>query len=256
MMTPPEVRGQQVHVVQDLGSRRADAVPTDGPEWQQQAPAWPQTAAGGASPGRRVRRQRRHQSRGQRLRVRRRAAGTDRHRGWLATARRSRSVERRRPLETGRAHRPAAAASRAPGTARRPARGRLAGHSVGRRQRQRRRQRHQPQRRRWRQWRRGDGRPGRRAGRDRRRDGDRPRVQRGRSLRRHRADVALAARAPQTAPGRRRAGDRARRSDPRRDRRRRRGQGDGRRGLRHPHARPPAARSPLGAGVQARCRIR
>ena len=42
VMTPPEVRGQQVHVIQDLGSRRADAVPTDGPEWQQQAPAWPQ----------------------------------------------------------------------------------------------------------------------------------------------------------------------------------------------------------------------
>jgi len=42
VMTPPEVRGQQVHVVQDLGSRRADAVPTDGPEWQQQAQPWPQ----------------------------------------------------------------------------------------------------------------------------------------------------------------------------------------------------------------------
>jgi hypothetical protein len=40
--TPPEVRGQQVHVIQDLGSRRADAVPTDGPEWQQQAQPWPQ----------------------------------------------------------------------------------------------------------------------------------------------------------------------------------------------------------------------
>ena len=27
---PPEVRGQQVHVIQDLGSRRMDAIPTDG----------------------------------------------------------------------------------------------------------------------------------------------------------------------------------------------------------------------------------
>jgi hypothetical protein len=38
---PPEVRGQQVHVIQDLGSRRADAVPTDGPNWPQSEP-WPQ----------------------------------------------------------------------------------------------------------------------------------------------------------------------------------------------------------------------
>src|SRR5262245_14889757 len=41
-MTPPEVRGAQVHVIQDVGSRRADAVPTDGAEWAQNAPAWPQ----------------------------------------------------------------------------------------------------------------------------------------------------------------------------------------------------------------------
>jgi len=42
VMTPPEVRGQQVHVVQDLGSRRADAVPTEGQAWLQQAQPWPQ----------------------------------------------------------------------------------------------------------------------------------------------------------------------------------------------------------------------
>lgn len=42
VMTPPEVRGQQVHLIQDLGSRRADAVPTDGPEWAQNAQPWPQ----------------------------------------------------------------------------------------------------------------------------------------------------------------------------------------------------------------------
>ena len=38
---PPEQRGQQVHVVQDLGSRRMDAIPTDGPNWPQAEP-WPQ----------------------------------------------------------------------------------------------------------------------------------------------------------------------------------------------------------------------
>jgi hypothetical protein len=38
---PPEVRGQQVHVVQELGSRRADAIDTDGPNWPQAEP-WPQ----------------------------------------------------------------------------------------------------------------------------------------------------------------------------------------------------------------------
>jgi len=42
VMTPPEIRGQQVHVIQDLGSRRADAVPTDGPDWERQAQPWPQ----------------------------------------------------------------------------------------------------------------------------------------------------------------------------------------------------------------------
>jgi hypothetical protein len=42
VMTPPEVRGQQVHVIQDLGSRRADAVPTDGPDWTQNAQPAPQ----------------------------------------------------------------------------------------------------------------------------------------------------------------------------------------------------------------------
>ncbi|HEY7376733.1 MAG TPA: hypothetical protein VIF57_31530, partial [Polyangia bacterium] len=44
VMTPPEVRGQHVHVIQELGSRRADAVPTDGPGWQQEAAPWPQPA--------------------------------------------------------------------------------------------------------------------------------------------------------------------------------------------------------------------
>jgi len=39
--TPPAVRGQQVHVVQELGSRRTDAVDTDDARWQQQAQAWP-----------------------------------------------------------------------------------------------------------------------------------------------------------------------------------------------------------------------
>ena len=38
---PPEQRGQQVHVIQDLGSRRMDAIPTDGPNWPQAEP-WPQ----------------------------------------------------------------------------------------------------------------------------------------------------------------------------------------------------------------------
>ena len=38
---PPEVRGQQVRVVQDLGSRRSDAVPTDGANWPNDQP-WPQ----------------------------------------------------------------------------------------------------------------------------------------------------------------------------------------------------------------------
>jgi hypothetical protein len=42
VMTPPEIRGQQVHVIQDLGSRRADPVPTDGPDWAQNAQPWPQ----------------------------------------------------------------------------------------------------------------------------------------------------------------------------------------------------------------------
>jgi hypothetical protein len=40
-MTPPEMRGQQVHVVQDLGSRRTDAIATDGPRWPE-TDAWPQ----------------------------------------------------------------------------------------------------------------------------------------------------------------------------------------------------------------------
>ena len=40
-VTPPEQRGQQVHVIQDLGSRRMDAIPTDGPSWPQAEP-WPQ----------------------------------------------------------------------------------------------------------------------------------------------------------------------------------------------------------------------
>src|SRR5262245_64119180 len=35
-MTPPELRGQQVHVIQDLGPRRAYAIPTDGPDWERQ----------------------------------------------------------------------------------------------------------------------------------------------------------------------------------------------------------------------------
>ncbi len=38
---PPEQRGQQVHVIQDLGSRRMDAIPTDDPNWPQAEP-WPQ----------------------------------------------------------------------------------------------------------------------------------------------------------------------------------------------------------------------
>ena len=38
---PPEQRGQRVHVIQDLGSRRMDAIPTDGPNWPQAEP-WPQ----------------------------------------------------------------------------------------------------------------------------------------------------------------------------------------------------------------------
>ena len=42
VMTPPEMRGQNVHVIQDLGSRRADAVPTDGPDWERQALPQPQ----------------------------------------------------------------------------------------------------------------------------------------------------------------------------------------------------------------------
>jgi hypothetical protein len=41
--TPPELRGQQVHVVQELGSRRADAVPTDGNNLETAQP-WPQPA--------------------------------------------------------------------------------------------------------------------------------------------------------------------------------------------------------------------
>ena len=45
VMTPPEVRGHQVHVIQDLGSRRADPVPTDGPAWAQNAQPWPQPPA-------------------------------------------------------------------------------------------------------------------------------------------------------------------------------------------------------------------
>jgi len=45
VMTPPELRGQQVHVIQDLGSRRADAIPTDGPDWERQVqPPPPQPA--------------------------------------------------------------------------------------------------------------------------------------------------------------------------------------------------------------------
>ena len=40
-VTPPEQRGQRVHVIQDLGSRRMDAIPTDGPNWPQAEP-WPQ----------------------------------------------------------------------------------------------------------------------------------------------------------------------------------------------------------------------
>src|SRR3954470_21951156 len=40
---PPDVRGQQVHVIQDLGSRRNYAVPTDGPNWPQSEP-WPEPA--------------------------------------------------------------------------------------------------------------------------------------------------------------------------------------------------------------------
>jgi hypothetical protein len=43
-VTPPEQRGQRVHVIQDLGSRRMDAIPTDGPNWPQAAP-WPQPYA-------------------------------------------------------------------------------------------------------------------------------------------------------------------------------------------------------------------
>jgi hypothetical protein len=43
VMTPPEMRGQQVHVVQDLGSRRTDAIATDGPRWPEADP-WPQPA--------------------------------------------------------------------------------------------------------------------------------------------------------------------------------------------------------------------
>jgi len=42
VMTPPELRGQQVHVIQDLGSRRADAIPTDGPDWERQVLPPPQ----------------------------------------------------------------------------------------------------------------------------------------------------------------------------------------------------------------------
>ncbi len=38
---PPEVRGQQVHVVQELGTRRAHPLPTDGANWPQDDP-WPQ----------------------------------------------------------------------------------------------------------------------------------------------------------------------------------------------------------------------
>jgi hypothetical protein len=38
---PPELRGQQVHVIQDLGSRRMDAIPTDRPNWPNDQP-WPQ----------------------------------------------------------------------------------------------------------------------------------------------------------------------------------------------------------------------
>jgi hypothetical protein len=44
VMTPPEVRGQQVHVIQELGSRRAEPVPTEGAGWQQEAAPWPQPA--------------------------------------------------------------------------------------------------------------------------------------------------------------------------------------------------------------------
>jgi hypothetical protein len=40
---PPDARGQQVHVIQDLGSRRSYAIPTDAPNWPQTEP-WPQPA--------------------------------------------------------------------------------------------------------------------------------------------------------------------------------------------------------------------
>jgi hypothetical protein len=46
---PPEVRGQQVHVIQDLGSRRADALATDGPNWPNAEP-WPQPYPGQQEP--------------------------------------------------------------------------------------------------------------------------------------------------------------------------------------------------------------
>ena len=105
-----------------------------------------------------------------------------------------------------------------------------------------------------RQRRRGDGRARRGAGGDRGGDDGQPGVQRRRPLRRPGADVAVAARPPQTGR-RRRAGDRARRSVAGRHRRRRRGKGDGRRGLRHPHPRSPPARSALGPDVQARRRF-
>lgn len=40
--TPPELRGQQVHVIQELGSRRTDAIPTDNGNIEQGVATWPQ----------------------------------------------------------------------------------------------------------------------------------------------------------------------------------------------------------------------
>jgi len=39
--TPPELRGQHVHIVQDLGSRRTDPVPTDNTNFAQAGGPWP-----------------------------------------------------------------------------------------------------------------------------------------------------------------------------------------------------------------------
>src|SRR5262249_28403337 len=42
VQTPPELRGQHVHVIQELGSRRADPIPTENTNYEQAGAAWSQ----------------------------------------------------------------------------------------------------------------------------------------------------------------------------------------------------------------------